>query len=105
VITAGESGGVAPILVANCDPAMRAPVEECTDCPIGVSTEDDRSSPKVRELKIIGLWNLTLVAQIDPGTSKDAFHFVGKNDWLRVKRPVNTVVLEEGVIVGLVCRR
>ena len=61
MITASESGRVTPVLVANRDPAVRAAVEKGTDCPIGVSTEDDRSSSKVRELKIMGLWNLTLV--------------------------------------------
>src|SRR5579875_1900051 len=98
MIEALEGFRVAFGLAADLRAPMRAAIDQHAHLAVAVANQDDRASAHVAALKIAGIADLGLVADIDPGTIEDAFAFEFENFWRGVGRAMNLEETALGII-------
>jgi myo-inositol-1(or 4)-monophosphatase len=71
VVEALEDASVAGILTADRRAAVGARVEQRADLAVGAAHEDDRPAADVAPDEVAGVWNLGLVANVQPAAVED----------------------------------
>src|SRR5215510_7872528 len=82
---------------------MRTAIEEGMDLSGMIASQDEGSKPKTARNKVMRLWNLAFVPEVDPGPAENFPHLQPKNRRVCVQGSVHPVLLHE-VVPLLDCR-